>query len=229
MEIYFVRHGKPDYKNDCLTDLGHLQAQATAERLKDCGISEIYASTKGRAMQTAEHTAKLYGLDIVPCDFMKEIGWKSIDDTPIPEDGHPWRLAKYLASNGVRIFQQDWQNQDPYCRSVMVDYVEHVSAGIDNWLAELGYQREGDYYRVTGENTNKTIAMFSHAGSSAAAISHMVNIPFPHFCATFRMGFTSIAVVKLPDEVGALCYPEICLSNDVAHLKNLRAEEIISN
>ena len=85
------------------------------------------------------------------------------------------------------------------------------------------------FFLLSGENTQKTVAMFSHAGSSAAAISHMVNIPFPHFCATFRMGFTSIAVVKLPDEVGALCYPEICLSNDVAHLENLRAEEIISN
>ena len=30
MRIVFVRHGHPDYKNDCLTELGHKQAVAIA-------------------------------------------------------------------------------------------------------------------------------------------------------------------------------------------------------
>ena len=38
MRIIFVRHGHPDYVHDCLTDLGHLQATAAAERLRDEGI-----------------------------------------------------------------------------------------------------------------------------------------------------------------------------------------------
>ena len=229
MKIYFVRHGHPDYKNDCLTEIGHRQALAAAERLKDCDIKEIYASTKGRAMQTAEYTAKQYGLEIVPCDFMREIGWKSIDERPLPKDGHPWNLSKYMAANGVGIFDRDWQDKEPYCRSEMVKYTNAVAEGIDAWLAELGYQREGNYYRVVGENTNKTVAMFSHAGSSAAAISHMVNIPFPQFCGVFRTGFTSITMVKLSDEVGALCYPSIHLSNDVRHTDGISAENVISN
>ena len=49
-------------------------------------------------------------------------------------------------------------------------------------LEELGYTREGKYYRVTGEDTEKTVAMFSHGGASSAALSHMFNIPFPQFC-----------------------------------------------
>ena len=32
MRIVFVRHGHPDYKNDCLTPLGHEQAKAAAAR-----------------------------------------------------------------------------------------------------------------------------------------------------------------------------------------------------
>ena len=28
MKIYFIRHGDPDYKNDCLTELGRKQAAA---------------------------------------------------------------------------------------------------------------------------------------------------------------------------------------------------------
>ena len=35
MKLIFVRHGEPDYRNDCLTENGILQAKATAVRLKD--------------------------------------------------------------------------------------------------------------------------------------------------------------------------------------------------
>ena len=45
MKIYFIRHGHPDYKNDCLTELGHRQAAAAAEKLKDSGIGQIFSST----------------------------------------------------------------------------------------------------------------------------------------------------------------------------------------
>jgi len=36
MRIIFVRHGHPNYEKDCLTELGHRQAEAAAQRLKDC-------------------------------------------------------------------------------------------------------------------------------------------------------------------------------------------------
>lgn len=42
MRIYFIRHGNPNYENDCLTDIGHLQAEACAERLKGEGIQKIF-------------------------------------------------------------------------------------------------------------------------------------------------------------------------------------------
>ena len=83
MKIYFVRHGHPDYQNDCLTELGIKHAQAAAERLKGCKLERIFSSSNGRAMETAAYTAEQFGLEVVPCDFMREIGWKSIDGTPI--------------------------------------------------------------------------------------------------------------------------------------------------
>ena len=54
MRIVFVRHGHPNYEKDCLTELGHKQAQAAAERVANEGICEIYASTCGRAYETAQ-------------------------------------------------------------------------------------------------------------------------------------------------------------------------------
>ena len=68
MRIIFVRHGEPDYARDCLTDEGRRQAAAAAERLAGEGISEIYASPCGRAMETARYTARRLGLPVVTLD-----------------------------------------------------------------------------------------------------------------------------------------------------------------
>ena len=46
MRIIFVRHGEPDYKNDCLTAEGHIQAEAVAKRLANEKIEGIYEALK---------------------------------------------------------------------------------------------------------------------------------------------------------------------------------------
>ena len=224
MKIYFVRHGHPNYKNDCLTELGHRQAEAAAERLKNVGIESVFSSTKGRAFETAEHTAKKLGLEVVPCDFMREISWASVDGEPILSDGHPWYVADILASEGKTLTSHDWQNVYPYCKSRAVACVDTVTKGLDSWLAELGYVREGEYYRVTCENTDKVVAMFSHGGSSAAALAHLFNIPFAQLVGFLRIGFTGITVVDFRGKTGELIYPKLT-SSDMLHVESLENVE----
>lgn len=229
MKIYFVRHGHPDYKNDCLTELGHKQAEAAAERLKDSGIESIFSSSNGRALQTAEHTAKHLGFEVISCDFMREIGWCSVDNEPILANGHPWNIADIHASEGKSLLDGDWCTNDPYCRSKVVECVENVTMGFDAWLEELGYKREGEYYRVTGEDTEKTVAMFGHGGAFSAALSHMFNIPFPQFCGAFRINFTAITVVQLSNKTRELIYPKILLFNDAKHIEGIDGENVYGN
>ncbi len=182
----------------------------------------IFASSYGRAIQTAEYTADILGLQVILCDFMKEIAWASIDDTPILEDGHPWRLSTVFASEGKSLTDFNWRQKEPFCNSKVINSSEVVIEGLDAWLEELGYKREGDYYRV-GENTPKVVAMFSHGGSSSIALAHLFNIPFPQICGMFRIDFTGIAVVDLPDKPGELVYPRlICL--DDKHIQGIEAE-----
>ena len=74
MRIILIRHGEPDYEKDCLTAVGHEQAQIAAQRLLKEGIEEIYASPLGRARQTAEYFSKASGIkNIQILDFMQEI------------------------------------------------------------------------------------------------------------------------------------------------------------
>ncbi|WP_155243821.1 histidine phosphatase family protein [Butyrivibrio fibrisolvens] len=44
MRLIFVRHGDPDYQNDCLTPKGIEQSKRTAQRLNAEDIKAIYSS-----------------------------------------------------------------------------------------------------------------------------------------------------------------------------------------
>ena len=228
MTIYFVRHGHPDYANDCLTPLGKKQAEAAAERLKSVGIEAVYSSTKGRALETAEYTASKLGLRVIPCDFMREIGWASVDGEPILANGHPWRLVEHFASADLPLSDHAWREREPFSRSRLVESNKTVAEGLDAWLAELGYCREGDYYRVNTENTDRVVSMFSHGGASAAAMAHLFNIPFPQFIGLLAIDYTGVTVVRLGGKPGDRVYPRI-VSSDASHIVGLETELVYDN
>jgi len=225
VRIVFVRHGHPDYKNDCLTELGHLHGEAVAQRLVGEGIEEIYSSTRGRAMQTAEHIASRLGLPILECDFMREIGWGSFDENPIPLNGHPWHVSDDMVSKGESVTGENWANEMPFRENRVVGFVQKVAENLDIWLEGFGCKREGLYYRVTGQ-CEKTVAMVSHAGSSSAAFSHLFNIAFPFFCQSVNADFTAVTVVTISGKAGELVSPRFEIVNDARHIAGLDAEKV---
>lgn len=227
MRIVFVRHGHPNYRDDCLTELGHVHAEAAARRLEKEGIGEIHSSSCGRAVETAQHTAEKLNLAVTQHDFMREIAWRPIEGEELPYNGNPWNVAEDMVKQGMDLTCTDWMEREPFCKSVVDQYVDKVAEGIDRWMENLGYQREGMYYRVTGENTDRTVAMFSHGGSSTAAFAHMLNLPFPYLCQTMQPDFTAITVLTLSDEKGALTSPRIEIANDSRHIQG--GEIVISN
>lgn len=230
MRIIFVRHGHPNYVDDCLTELGHKHAAAAAERLKDEGISEIFSSTCGRAYETAEYTAKKYNLPIVKCDFMREIGWGSVDNNPLPLDGHPWNTAEDMITKNEALMNLNWDTEEPFCRNQAVQYVEKIAKATDEWLETLGYSREGNYYRVTGKaDTNRTIAAFGHGGASASIFHHLFGIPFPFICTAMGINYTGITVVTLGDEAGSLVMPRFEVFNDARHIAGLQITNVFDN
>lgn len=221
MKIIFVRHGHPNYRKDCLTELGHLQAAAAADRLEHEGIEQIFSSSCGRALETAEYTARKIGIsNIVPCDFMREISWGSIDDVELPFGGHPWNTSEYLVSIGQSLLDTDWQTSEHFCNNIVAKLVDEKMQAFDALLSTFGYQREGLYYRVT-ENSDKTIAVFSHAGSSSTILGHLFNLPIPFAWAAMPPQVTSVTIVTLSGENGTLITPKLELFNDAKHLENV--------
>jgi broad specificity phosphatase PhoE len=83
LRLLLVRHGQTAANVDRaldtrppgepLTDLGHTQAEALADRLADEPITAIYASTATRTQQTAAPLAARLGLDVQVVDGVHEI------------------------------------------------------------------------------------------------------------------------------------------------------------
>lgn len=228
MRIIFVRHGHPNYADDCLTPLGHQHAEAAALRLKDEGITEIYSSTCGRAFETAQHLADHLGLAVVPCDFMREISWGSTDGEPLFADGHPWTIVDHMIEGGEPLLESNWQEHPHFRRNQLLPCAEKIASAMDEWLRTLGYDREGLYYRCTAAE-EKTIAVFYHGGASAAMLSHLFNLPFPFVCCAMGPNYTGVTIAALPQQVGALVAPRIELMNDDRHIHALRTANIYGN
>jgi len=223
MRIVFVRHGEPDYTHDCLTEQGKLQALAAAERLREEGIEEIFSSPLGRAAETAAATAELLKLPVKTLDYMRELHWGSTDGTPLPSDGHPWDLADLLAGEGWDLTNPGWR-EHPYFRNNRVtENVDLVAERTDEWLLSLGYERNGAFYRcVRPDDRQKTVALFSHGGSSAAAMGHILNLPFPYACGLFHLEFTGITIIRLDRNPGQQRLPCLELANDGRHISGTR-------
>ena len=221
MRFLFIRHGEPDYINDCLTPIGRLQAEAAAKRLSGENICEIYASPLGRAQETASYTSKLLRQKITTLDFMREISWGG---EGVPNDGHIWTLAdRMLNEDNFDFHTDDWREHPYFKNNTVMPCYEKVSAGIDEFLEEQGYRHKGRRFFCTRENS-KTIALFSHGGSGGAALSHILSLPFPYVLCVFPYTYTSVISVDFPSAAGEYVHPRVELFNDAAHIKGLGDE-----
>ena len=223
MKIIFVRHGHPDYRKDCLTEIGHLHGEAVGLRLRDEKIDRICSSSCGRARETAEHIAKYHALSVETFDFMREIGWGSIDGTELYKNGHPWYTIDDMIEKGEPLNDPDFAKGERFGNNTTIFDIERVAKGFDEWLASFGYVREGNYYRVQKKNDERVV-MASHSGSSTAALARLFSLPFPLMTAIVRPDYTAITVVCMEGEEGKLTVPHFELVNDTKHIEGIDIE-----
>ncbi len=224
MKIVYVRHGQPDYKTDTLTELGHLHAEAAAERLIPYGITEIYSSPLGRARETAEHAARRLGLSVEIVDSFRELGWGDVNAEPGAKKLPPWEYVHHFAKIGQSITDPDWTQKEPWCHNKVVARVQAAQEGFDAFMEQQGYRRVGDHYAVTEAATDKTIAIFGHGGHSTAIFAHLMHLPFPLACQLFRLDFTNISVFHFDTEAGAFTVPRFDMLGNAEHIRDLFVE-----
>ena len=218
MRIIFVRHGEPDYVNDCLTETGKNQAEAAAKRLEREGITKIYSSPMGRAAETASFTAKRLNLPIQTLPFMHEISWGG---PGVPAEGHPWTVSDWMISrDDFDFYHEDWRKHPGFRENTAVRYLDEISGQIDDLVLEHGYRHEGTRF-FCKTNQQETFAIFSHGGSGACVLAHLLALPFPYVCTVLPYEFTSIIILEFPVRPGEYIHPRIELFNDAAHILEL--------
>ena len=228
MKIIFVRHGHPDYRKDCLTEIGHLHGKAVAERLRHEKIARICSSSCGRARETAEHIAVYHDLPVETFDFIREIGWGSIDGTELFKNGHPWFTVDDMIANGESLHDPEFEKNPRFSNNKVIYDVKRIGDGFDEWLLDLGYKREGEYYRVLRKNDDNVI-MVSHGGASSAALAHLFSLPFLLTLSIVRADYTAITIVSLEGEEGQLALPKFDMMNDSKHIQGIEAETYFGN
>ena len=223
MKIILVRHGDPDYEKDCLTELGHKQAAAAAQRLLDEGIDEIYSSSHGRARQTAEYFSKASGISKIQIlDFIKEIRF-GCEGELYNNKWNPWLGCVDLIRKGYNLQDPDWRNFPVFKNNYATEDADKIGEETDKWLSSLGYEREGVYYRCKCKDAKeKTLAVFCHGGASAAFLARVLNQTFPYMCGTLlHFPHTTITVLNFENAKDSLVLPIVELMNDARHIKNV--------
>ncbi len=94
--LIFIRHGFSESNKGgfftgqadaALTELGRLQAQRSAEYLKDMHIDAVYSSTLSRAIDTARPVAESRGLEITQLHGLCEINGGDWEEKPFDDLG----------------------------------------------------------------------------------------------------------------------------------------------
>lgn len=225
MRIIFVRHGEPDYDNDCLTDNGIIQAKNTALRLKDENISAVYASPMGRARETASFTAEEHGLEVQVLDFMHEIDWGGRNGASIPYEGHPWTLSCEFMASPEYASGGNWREHPYFKDNICLDYYEKIAGEFDRLLKPYGLVREGVAY-IFEKPCDDTIAVFAHGGSGGMLISHLLSLPVPFVFTAMPYGVCSVSIFDVTPQTGSTAVPRVELFNDMGHLGNVRLEKL---
>lgn len=220
MKLIFVRHGDPNYELNCLTEVGHRQAELVAPRVAAYAPKAIFSSKFGRAVETAQPAARLLGQEIQILDFLHEI---STGPGEIPPEDRmkyaPWAASRKLAiEQGVDLHAYDYSDFIAWKGTRLPENHDRVVSGFDAWMKDLGFEREGLWYRCTKQNDD-TYAVFSHAGALSCVFAHLWNMPAFEFFAQTDMSVTGMTEVDFCGAVGERVLPRFQTYNDHAHLE----------
>ncbi len=219
MDLYYIRHGDPNYETTDLTEKGWSQARKTGVFFHDVKLDKIFAGTISRAYHTAVPTAEDHKMEIIPLDWAREdIAWEGI--TGLREDGHKsWIFAidKYLKR--MKKLQKNplWYRDEMFGEKVENE-IERVQKEINNFFSSLHIDRNRSdrTYKSTGKNP-KIIAFFCHGGIGTEILSSILCLNYPYFIHHYE-GLTCCGIVKIRIYLDGKTKPRVLLYNYFDHL-----------
>lgn len=221
MRLYIIRHADPDYPNQTITAVGHLEAQALARRLAGHGLDRIFTSPLGRVLHTMQYTSNLLKLPYQIENWLREISefrvdsetWGSLAAWDIP--GEVYQAAEPPPS------VENWTHIPPLDQPLFATYLDQLRQNSDAFLHQLGYQREGRRYRILQSNREQ-IAIFCHNGFGLTWLAHLLSIPLPVMWSSFWLPPSSVSTVLFEERSLNWAVPRCLGMADVSHLYEAR-------
>ena len=186
-------------------------------------IKKIGLYDKVKELLAGREIVELSGIQPVKIlDFMHEISWGSTDENPIYRGGHPWDTVDAMARQNQDLTDRGWR-ENPYFKTNMATLEnDRIAPKTDEWLSSLGYEREGFYYRCRRKDDSQhTVVLFCHGGSSTAMLAQILNLPFPYLCAAVHMNHTALTIIRLDARPGSLSAPVLELVSDDRHIRGI--------
>lgn len=175
MKLVIVRHGDPNYANDCLTEKGKREAELLADRLVKTPADAYYVSPLGRARETAAPTLARLGREEIVKPWMREFAVRVVrPDRDVPT--HAWDMYPKMWTEDKAYYDRNQWYDTEIMRSGDVEKeYRRVTESLDELLAEHGYVRDGEYYRAARPNTD-TVVLFCHFGVEGVFLAHLLGI-----------------------------------------------------
>lgn len=214
MRLYIIRHAEPDYARNTITPAGHLEAKALAERLRGEGLTHLFASPLGRALDTMGYTAKVTGLGHEVLDWTQEIDVRV--DLP-GFKGSVWNIhpeiLKPILAKEPDIRRLPAVLEIPALKEILA----RVHRESDAFFARFGYEREGGLYRIREPNRSR-LAFFCHGGFGLNFLSHLLNIPLALMYTNFVLPTSSVTTVLFDERSPHYAAPRLLGVGDLSHL-----------
>jgi probable phosphoglycerate mutase len=179
VELLVIRHARPvrdeapegGSADPVLAELGHLQAEATADLLIEEGIDHIVASSMKRALQTAEPLADRLGLSIELLDDLRESDHRS----------------------RIYVPAEEMERDDP-----SVAHYFDPDADINETIFLDGYEEfrirvERGFEHVINTNRSRTVAVFCHGMVTGVYLQILLGIDDPLSLLVDYCGITRVA------------------------------------
>jgi broad specificity phosphatase PhoE len=221
VQLLLIRHGHPDYRTDSLTERGHVEAARLAEALDAFPIDAAFASSMGRARQTAEYTLARRGMDVTVCHWLRELDgrygytaaapeWHPDDPSPSAYEVHP---AGLMARSELYSYER-WDDQVDY-GPWLRPQCDALCSAFDDALSREGYVRQGLRYAVQGSN-RRTLAFFCHGGVIATLLSHLLYISLPVALPLFVHETAGYSLLRSVEDDGHAAFRMVFL-NSISH------------
>ncbi len=216
MRLLLIRHADPDYPNNTITEHGHKEARALADRLAVLGLDRIYSSPLPRAVQTAEYTAKRLGLPIQVEDWTRELTWRIEHPTlgRIPVWDVP---GEEFRGDAGCLTLDSWDRLGCLSGADLRPAYESMQNHADEFLDRLGYRRQGALYHAVRRNSEK-VALFCHGGFGLAFLAHLLHIPLTLAWSGFWLPPSSVTTILMDERSDDRAVPRCTGLGDVSHL-----------